>query len=499
MFFEKGLANGTRLELLTYVWNTQIQPMASYSFSTCHTHPYTGILIQEMNLAYRYGHMYWKCACLSVNAGALGGGEDEDEEEDNKKKKATNYGKIAKAVSEMNDIVDAPSINHSKEGFTIFNNKILYGLRALSKVGTNDIELILKNRPFASYEDFMSRCGNQLGKGTIVSLIKSGALDGFTNNRIDLMKIYIDSICEYKDKFTMANIPMLIEYDIITKDYEEEITYYNIYKTICTKPNLVNKEILSNLGLKGEWYFVNNTILDIFLDKYSDLQNDIDYINLSSGYITKKASVKKLLDKKMLKLNSLLSNDLVLKEFNEKIYKETYNKYAHGNIAKWEMDSMCYYKTQHELGNVQKDKYAIDNYFDLPFDPVVNETWFNKSGKEFKRYKLSLIMGTVLDRDKTKHTVELLTPSGVVTCKLYDGAFNHYNKVISKLDSNGKKKRIEDSFFKRGTLLLMYGFRWGDQFKPRKYSNSIFQHTVMKIQEVKDNGELIVQMERVRV
>jgi DNA polymerase-3 subunit alpha len=58
---------------------------------------------------------------------------------------------------------------------------------------------------------------------------------------------------------------------------------------------------------------------------------------------------------------------------------------------------------------------------------------------------------------------------------------------------------MEESWFKRGTLLLMYGFRMGDQFKPRKYAQSIFQHTIMKINEVTNNGELIVQQERMKI
>ncbi len=497
MFFEKGLKNNTRQELLTYVWDTQIQPMASYSFSTCHTHPYTGILIQEMNLAYRYGHMYWKCACLSVNAGALEN-SDEDDNEDNKKQKSADYGKIAKAVSEMNDIVDAPHINHSKEGFTIYNNKILYGLKALSKVGKNDIDLILKTRPFTSYEDFITRCGNQLSKAATINLIKCGSLDEL-GDRIELMNKFIDSICEYKNNFTMANIPMLIESNVINKDYQEEIIDYNIYKSICTKSNSVSKEYLSELKLKGEWYYINTTSLDLFLDRYNELRDGVDYIDVGNGFIVKKTSIKNLLDKKINKLTLLLSNQETIDNYNKQTYTNTYLKYANGSISRWEMDSMCYYKSAHELSKVNISKYAIDNFFDLPFDPIVNETWINNKGKEFKRYKLSLIMGTVLDRDKNKHTVELLTPQGVVTCKMYDGAFNHYNKVISKINNNGKKKRIEESWFKRGTMLLMYGFRLGDQFKPRKYASSIFQHTVMKINEITENGELIVQEQRTRI
>lgn len=513
MFYENGTIQNTSKNLLDYVWIEQVEPMKGYAFSLPHTTAYTGILIQEMNLAYKYGSMYWKCACLSVNAGALGEDEEEEsinenieevedkKEKSNSKKKvrSTDYGKIAKAISEMNGIVDSPSINYSKESFTIYQDKILYGLKALSKVGKENISIILQNRPFNSYDDFMNRCGSKITtKATIISLIKSGALDEF-GDRQDIMHKYIDSICERKNNFTMANIPMLIENNIITKEFENEIDVYNIYKSICTKPNLVNKNYINEMNLKGEWYFVNNDILDNFLDKYNELRDGIDYIDTGNGYICKKTPVKNLLDKKIINLTNIMNDKTIINSYNEKLYLDTYNQYAKGNISKWEMDSMCFYKTQHELANVNTKRYAIENFFDLSYDPYVNETWTNKKGKVFKRYKLSLIMGTVLDRNKTKHTVELLTPNGVVTCKLYDGAFNHYNKVVSKVQSNGKKKRIEESWFKRGNLILVYGFRMEDQFKPRKYKDSIFQHTIMKINEVTNTGELIVQEERVRV
>lgn len=486
MFYQKGLDSNTRKELLDYVWDMQITPQLGYSFSVNHTTPYSGILIQEMNLAYKYGDMYWKCGCLSVNAGAIGEG------------KSTDYGKIAKAVSEMNSLVDAPNILYSEEGFTIHNDKILFGLRAISEVGSSDIEVIQNTRPYNSYEDFVDKCGDKLSKATIVNLIKCGALDEF-NNRQELMDKYLNSVAEFKTSFTLANIPTLIELGLIdAQKYNIELSYYNLYKNICTKPNLIPK----TNELKGEWYKIDNSIIDTFLDMCDSLKESVDYqyYDNTSCYIVKKAKIKSIMDTKIENMvKEILNSETTTTNYNNLKLKELYDKYAEGNIYKWEMDSMNYYKTGHELDCVNKERYTIQNFFDLPYDPIVNDSWTNKNGKEFKRYKLNLIMGTVLDRDKTKHTVSLLTTDGVVTCKLYDGAFNFYNKTISQILPNGKKKRIEESWFKRGTKILVYGFRMGDQFKPRKYKNSIFQHSIMKINMVNEDGTIVVQQERTEV
>lgn len=485
LFYKKGIEAGTREEMLKYVWDMQITPQLGYSFSLNHTTPYSGILIQEMNLAYKYGDMYWKCGCLSVNSGAIG--ED----------KATDYGKIAKAVSEMKDLVEAPNINKSDEGFAINNKKILFGLKAISKVGNEDMKLIQELRPFVSFEDFLDR-GKELSTNAIVNLIKCGSLDDF-GNRVDMMNTYINTISDKKSGFSLANIPMLIENGLIDKiKYSNELKIYYLYKLICSKSNILPK----CEDRKGEWYKIANDTLDNF---NSVLENDFSEKELlydfdSNCYIVKKSKFKSIMDKKIEKLtNEVLKSEELTERYNLKSFKDTYDKYAEGNIFKWEMDSMNYYKSGHELDCVNTERYMIQDFFKLPQDPEVKDSWTNKNGREFKRYKLDLIMGTVLDRDKAKHTVSLLTTTGVVTCKMYDGAFNHYNKTISKIGDDGKKKRIEESWFKRGTKLIIYGFRLEDQFKPRKYKNSVFQHSVMKINEVKEDGTLIVQQERTNI
>ena len=58
--------------MLDYVWEWLFKPSFGYSFSKNHTAPYSMILMQEMNMAYRYGVIWWKTACLSVNAGVVG-------------------------------------------------------------------------------------------------------------------------------------------------------------------------------------------------------------------------------------------------------------------------------------------------------------------------------------------------------------------------------------------------------------------------------------------
>ena len=483
LFFEKGLSKGNRLEILNYVWERQIVPQLGYSFSSNHTHPYSMILMQEMNLAYIYGHMYWKCACLSINAGAIGEGKNVD------------YGKIAKAVSEMQNIVDKPNINHSNSEFTILNDKILFGLRGISKVGDGVINDIIQNRPYLDFDDYLERVGKHIKVESNVNLIKSGAFDDF-GDRVELMKKYIQYSSKAINKLTSAHIPLLIELELIdTNELKRELEYINIYKNICSKGNVA----IQGKSDSTTWYKIDNAILDKFEEYYciQGLKIDKDYILDDSGqyYIVRKSRMKKVLDANIVKLTETLKDHNILQVLNRISCYEMWEKYCVGTISHWEMDSMSFYKTEHELSNVDVTRYKIEDFYNLPEDPVVFET-INFKGREFNRYKLSLIMGTVLSRNKDKHLVTILTPTGVVNCKFYEGAFRYYDKTISTIGDNGKKTRIESSWFKKGTLLLMYGVRMGDQFKPKKYSNSTYQHTVMKINNITADGKLIIQEER---
>lgn len=75
--------------------------------------------------------------------------------------------------------------------------------------------------------------------------------------------------------------------------------------------------------------------------------------------------------------------------------------------------------------------------------------------------------------------------------KTYAGSFAHYDKQIK---INGKIE--EKSWWSRGNLVLMRGFRRGDQFVLKAPKG---QHTVNLITEVRSDGSIGIQSERAKV
>jgi DNA polymerase-3 subunit alpha len=85
-----------------------------------------------------------------------------------------------------------PDINTSGRKFTLGDNAIRYGLDTIRGVGNSAVSEILARRPFASFDDFLSRVRtNACGKTQIEALIKIGAFDAF-GDRTALMTAYHD-------------------------------------------------------------------------------------------------------------------------------------------------------------------------------------------------------------------------------------------------------------------------------------------------------------------
>ena len=78
------------------------------------------------------------------------------------------------------------------------------------------------------------------------------------------------------------------------------------------------------------------------------------------------------------------------------------------------------------------------------------------------------------NKDKNKNMVTLLTPTGVVTIKIWKNQFGAWDKQISEKDADGKKHVIEKSWFTRGTKLIITGIKRDDTFVPKKYKNTEF-------------------------
>ena len=117
--------------------------------------------------------------------------------------------------------------------------------------------------------------------------------------------------------------------------------------------------------------------------------------------------------------------------------------------------------------------------------------------KEIPLYKLHKIAGTVLDKNKAKNTVTILTKSGVVPVKVWQNQFVKYDKQISKLGADGKKHVIEKSFFSRGNKVMFIGIRRDNMFIPKIYKSSGYESPIALITDISENGNLKFRFNRV--
>ena len=171
LFYAKGEQCGSSKALLDYIWNVQISMQLGYSFSEIHTTAYALIALQEMNLAYHYPIIYWNCACLSVDSSAINEQDfynlmDEDiisidTDEEKKVQNKMDYAKLASALDKFKNIchIDLPNINDSRLSFTpdVKHNRILYGLKGITRITDPVIAEIMANRPYSSLQDFLNK------------------------------------------------------------------------------------------------------------------------------------------------------------------------------------------------------------------------------------------------------------------------------------------------------------------------------------------------------
>ena len=485
LIYETALEKGFRVNLIDYVWDMVILPQVGYSFSILHSLSYTIIAIQTMNLYMKYPSMYWNTACLIVNAGSEDG--------------STDYGKISVAIGDMkknNVNVSLPNINHSDLLFNPDTDKgrILFGFKGISKINHEDANFIIANRPYTSLKDFYDKNKDNIPKGKMINLVKSGCFDEVeSKQRIEIMKDFIIMSCgSLKKKLTTANIPHMVAHNEIPEEFEYELSLYNFRKYVTDKSFLYK-----TTGSK-KWYRVCPVNSLPFLEEHfmNDFEEDKDYSFTENGdVIVSDKSLEKYFKIKAKKLLDWLSSEEALELANRLALREDWIKYVKSSsIEHWEMETVSYYNDKHELEYVDEESYGVVNYFDLPESPVVTGEGVSRNGRPFKRFKIDTLIGTVIDKDANKHFVSLLTKHGVVNVKFNKGAFSFYNKQLSTVDENtGKKTVIEKSWFSRGTMLLVRGFRYGDVFRARAYGD---MHSINRIEGVQPNGLMYLTLER---
>lgn len=448
-----------------------------------------------MNLAYKYPIIFWDTANLIVDSGAMNlkdeidldeDSDENDEESDDQKVKnsSTDYGKIASAIGKMKSrglSFSLPNINKSDITFSpdLETNTILYGLRGITRIGNQLIKDIIKNRPYSSIEDFLSKI--KINKTQMINLLKAGAFDSLYNvDRTAIVERYLNLISDKKKRITLQNMQMLITKDMIPAEYQFEVKLFNFNK------------YLKNFK-KDDYYILDEIALKFYLDNYdeSNLEN-MKVNNDSAEAAIKQSTWDNIYKKGMNPIRDWMKvkQKEILDKLNNSLYLETKEKYAVGSISKWEMDSLSFYYHDHELANLKNEAYDITDYFKLPNEPKIDKSFEDKKGNTITIYKLSRIAGTVIDKDKNKSTVTLLTTSGVVVVKVWKSQFSTWDKTIFEKDYDGTKRIIEKSWFQRGTKLIITGLKREDSFIPKKYSNTPYP-LFEKIEEMDNDGFIL--------
>lgn len=488
---EKFISQCPTAALGAYVWTTVMEPQMSYAFAKPHALAYSFVGIQTLLLATKYPDIYWNCACLITNAGGADlleaedtdrdAEEEEVEETTKKKNKSVNYGKISVALGKSKRdgiLVLPPDINKSDLIFKpdIEAGAIIYGLKGIDRIGTSLVFDIINNRPYSSMFDFMSKV--KVNKTQMISLIKSGAFDNLHNDRLQAMADYLEEIADKKKRITLQNMTMLYRMNLIPEAYSFETKVYNFTKYI-------------RQFKKDKYYLLDNVAMRFFTENY-----DIDA--LEEAVIDGEYSRGKILqtiwdktyDKTMDTLRAWMKENQqeILDTLNKALYEEVRQKYALGSTDKWDMDSLGTYCHEHELKDLKTTVYGISRFEDLSEEPSVSKEFLTKDGTTIRMYEINRICGTIIDKDKNKSTVVILTPSmQVVNVKVWKNQYAKWDRQISRKNPDGTKTVVEKSFFARGNKLIITGIRRGDDFVPKKYKNTttpLFE----KIEEMDKDG-----------
>lgn len=430
--------NGHRDLFIDYILNEQFSLSYSYAFSQPHTDAYTLILMIEMNICYRYGLSYWQTSCINVSSGIEGDTE-----------KSTDYGEVSKAVNSLPVDVELPDINKSELKFITEDGKVLYGLKPIIGLDKNTLDAIFANRPFKSLEDYYERMieTKLTSMKKTIALIKAGAFDKLENKErkmimADLVKMHIPQ----KDKVTMTQLQDVRH--IIPSEFNDLLSLYDLKNKVQGRNKVpMNKDI--------EKEFINN---------YS---NDVEYSFDNGTLKIDDKSFKRYYDKQMKPVKEELKKEQYAKEFTKKKRQQYWLDECTGTLEEWEIDTILYNSNDFVINTEAiNTTHKVSDFNSLPNRPLKGT-----NSRGFQEFELSAITGVVVGYNNMKHIVNLLTEeSGVIDVKL---SKKMYAKYQEKTDT-------DDSWWTRGTKLVLIGYKDGYAFRVR--GNKIYSHPVIRVE-----------------
>lgn len=465
-------------EVKDYLWKVVIQPSLGYGFSLNHALPYSIIGVQCILMGgILFPPIYWQCACLLQRSGALDG-------------KGANYNKIAKAVATLvsQGVNITPiDINVSEADFSVDseNNTIHYGLAGVKGLKDKVMTKIFELRPFESLQDFIEKTAADVT--SIVTLVKAGAFDRF-GLRSDIIKELAEIKADTKSRLNGQNLLMISRLGLWPQDTKELKFSQRIFNFTHYMNQLKAAE-QKRLGEKIDYYPINKTCLDFL----NEIEYDTGCIEEENHFPT--LYWKSYFDSWMLHIKNYLKEhqEEMLKAVNDKQISDWLDKYFNKEqgYAEWEIETMGLCFQEHPMVHVNN----ISNFDDLPTEPEVGSLYKVPSGRVVPIYKLTMIAGYAIAKDKLHSSITLLTATGPVEVKFRKQQFASYDKQVSKV-VDGKKKVVEKSWLNRGVALIIHGMRQDDIFVAKTYKNSPMRHTAYKITKILPTGKFEVQKER---
>lgn len=492
-FYNSVESHGNSINVANYVWEQCIKPQLAYSFSRNHVMPYSAEALQEMNLFYHYPPVYWNCATMIVNAGLANGTSNNEEDASSK---TTDYGKIAKSIYRAKEggiVVKAPSINDSELIFSPReqDNSILFGLGAISGINNDITTQILSNRPYTSFTDFYNKNaykGSLVTKSKFIQLIKAGCFDEFEPDRRIVMRQYFILSTPNVTSLAMNNIGQIKAARVpIPKSI---IGPYNFRKYVCNKqfkygnhPKFKSKTLYW-LDQKALKYFENHC--------KSSMVEGVDYWFEDDKWIVVDKSLEKLLAPSIETLKDYINTPEFLNKFNKARAKQNMIESVDGlDVNRWAFSSISFYPDEHELAHIDRERYNISLFNELPKEPKFITKSYGK--REWKQFALAQIACTVIDKNDNHHMLTVLDiGNNVVQCKFNAEVYSFYKAQLSETNSSGNKIVMDKPWFRRGQTLILTGVRMGvDDFRVKCYRNSIYKHKVSRIDSINNiTGEI---------
>ncbi|OON99682.1 MAG: DNA polymerase III subunit alpha [Epulopiscium sp. Nele67-Bin004] len=171
-----AVANGIPEQVANQIFDDMMD-FAKYAFNKSHAAAYAVIAYQTAYLKTHYPVEFMAALLTSV------------------KDVPTKITQYIESCKKQNIKVLVPDINKAFGEFSTSGNDIVYGLSAVKNVGTNVVELLVKEREqsglYKSLNDFFTRnADNQLKRRYVECLILAGAFDSLGGKRSQYLAIY---------------------------------------------------------------------------------------------------------------------------------------------------------------------------------------------------------------------------------------------------------------------------------------------------------------------